>query len=346
MFSNIFNQNNQNQNMQMPFNNQFNSMNNGLSFNNVAPAKQSSSTAEEMAIIKANKRQEFTVTPEEMAIYSWDLRDGQNLAVEIVDPATERVRTKYTNTEFNIVMQPREVLEEYLEGIKNFVFTTALMDTIDNADVLKQVLGAFGVVNKLLPIAYENGKKGYERTVNQLQNMCNASGYQGTFGGQNIWNGTIGAVPNFIVNDSGMANPQAAQYQAMMQQAAQYGAQMAQQQMMQNMNNMMNGGMMNNNMNMGMNNMGMNNGMMNNMGIGMNNPMPTGGTMMGGNAFTIGGAPQQMPTATPQMQQTPQMNQVPTIPTPGSLNVNSATQSVQGTANPSIGSTNTAKVTI
>lgn len=335
MFTNIFNQNQPNNNMQMPFNNQFNSMNNGLSFNNVAPAKQSSSTAEEMAIIKANKRQEFTVTPEEMAIYSWDLRDGQNLAVEIVDPATERVRTKYTNTEFNIVMQPREVLEEYLEGIKNFVFTTALMDTIDNADVLKQVLGAFGVVNKLLPIAYENGKKGYERTVNQLQNMCNASGYQGTFGGQNIWNGTIGAVPNFIVNDSGIANPQAMQQQAMLQQAAQYGAQMAQQQMMQNMNNMMN-----------MN--GMNNGMMNNMGMnnmGMNNPMPTGGTMMGNNAFTIGGAPQQMST-TPQMQ-TPQMNQVPTIPTPGSLSVNSAaTQSVQGTANPSIGSTNTAKVTI
>ena len=345
MFTNIFNQNQPNNNMQMPpFNNQFNSMNNGLSFNNVAPAKQSSSTAEEMAIIKANKRQEFTVTPEEMAIYSWDLRDGQNLAVEIVDPATERVRTKYTNTEFNIVMQPREVLEEYLEGIKNFVFTTALMDTIDNADVLKQVLGAFGVVNKLLPIAYENGKKGYERTVNQLQNMCNASGYQGTFGGQNIWNGTIGAVPNFIVNDSGMANPQAMQQQAMLQQAAQYGAQMAQQNMMQQMNNMMNNGGMMNNMNMN----GMNNGMMNNMGMnnmGMNNPMPTGGTMMGNNAFTIGGAPQQMPT-TPQMQ-TPQMNQVPTIPTPGSLNVNSAaTQSVQGTANPSIGSTNTAKVTI
>ena len=96
-----------------------------------------------------------------------------------------------------------------------------------------------------------------------------------------------------------------------------------------------------NNMNMGMNNMNMNN-----MNMGMNSPMPTGGTMMGNNAFTIGGGPQQMPTQTPQMQ-TPQMNQIPSIPTPGSLNVNSAaTQSVQGTANPSIGSTNTAKVTI
>ena len=348
MYGNMYNQNNNQQmNMNPMMNMNMNSMgmgfaqNNGVTFNNVAPAKTSSSTPEEMAIIKANKRQEFTVTPEEMAIFQWDLRDGQALAVEIVDPGAERVRTKYTNTEFNIVMQPKEVLEAYLDGIKNFVYTTALMDTIDNPEVLKQVLGAFGVVNKLLPIAYENGKKGYDRTYAQMQQMCNASGYQGTFGGNNVWNGTIGSVPQFIVNDSGMVNQAAMQQQQMLQQAVQMGMQQGQQQMLQQMQN----GMMNN-MNMMNNNMGM--GMMNNMNNGMNNvPMVSGGTMMGGNAFTVGGVPQM--TTPQQNQQTPQMNNtVPQIPQPGTLNVNSAaTQSVQGTANPSIGGTaTTAKVTI
>ena len=113
MFNNLFNQ----QATPAAPNNMFGGMpmmggfnqNNGLNFGNVAPAKTTSSTPEELALIKAKKADNFTMTDSEMAVANWDFREGQQLALEIVDPATERVRVKYTNEEFNIVMQPPEV---------------------------------------------------------------------------------------------------------------------------------------------------------------------------------------------------------------------------------------------
>ena len=339
MCTNIFNQNPQAGAMPHNMFGAAFAQNNGLNFNNVAPAKTSSSTQEEMAIIKANKKSDFNVSPEELAKYSWDYRDGQTLAIEVIDPNTDKVRAKYTGDEFYLVIQPKEVLDEYLRGINNFAKTTAVMNTTSDPSVLKQVLGAVGVITKLLPMAYEEGKKNYNALTQQMQNMMSNQGYQGNFGGQAMFNGAIGAVPNYIINDGGMMVNQPNQQMAMLQQAAAMGAQAAQQQMAQNFQNMANNGMF------------MNNGMMGAMGMGA--PMPTGGTMMGTgvNPFMQGGVAQQMPTATTTTATTPQLN-IPNIPMPGTLNVNAttstqaATTSTQGTANPGIGTVTAGTVTV
>ena len=203
MFNNLFNQ----QATPATPNNMFGGMpmmggfnqNNGLNFGNVAPAKTTSSTPEELALIKAKKADNFTMTDSEMAVANWDFREGQQLALEIVDPATERVRVKYTNEEFNIVMQPPEVLKEYLNGLRNFLYTTKVTDTTDNPEVLKQLFGAFGIIDKLLPTAYENGQKNYQTLSNQMSQMMSAQGYQGSWGGQQMFNGAIGAVPTLFL---------------------------------------------------------------------------------------------------------------------------------------------------
>lgn len=324
MFNNLFNQ----QTTSATPNNMFGGMpmmggfnqNNGLNFGNVAPAKTTSSTPEELALIKAKKEDNFTMSNTEIAIANWDFREGQQLALEIVDPATERVRVKYTNEEFNIVMQPTEVLREYLNGLKNFLYTTKVTDTTDNPEVLKQLFGAFGVLDKLLPIAYENGQKNYQTLSNQMSQMMSAQGYQGSWGGQQMFNGAIGAVPNYFVpcgntmgnfnnfqnSQQGMDMNNPAMMQQMLQQAAAMGAQSAQQQMLNAATN-----------------------------ATMGTPMPTGGTMMGGaNPFVMGGQPQQMPSATPTM--TPPLN---SIPMPG------APVTPSGTANPSMGTGTTSTAT-
>lgn len=319
MFNNLFNQ----QPTPATSNNMFGSMpmmggfnqNNGLNFGNVAPAKTTSSTPEELALIKSKKADNFTMSNTEMAIANWDFREGQQLALEIIDPTTERVRVKYTNEEFNIVMQPTEVLREYLKGLRNFLYTTKVTDTTDNPEVLKELFGAFGVIDKLLPIAYENGQKNYQALSNQMSQMMSAQGYQGSWGGQQMFNGAIGAVPNYFVADGstmgnfnnfqnvqqGM-NMNPATMQQMLQQAAAMGAQSAQQQMINAASN-----------------------------AAMGTPMPTGGTMMGNNPFVMGGQPQQMPSATPTMT-TPSLN---SIPMPG------APVTPSGTPNPSMGTTTT-----
>lgn len=303
MFNNLFQQ-------QSPVAPNFNPMvnsfgqNNGLNFGNVAPAKTTTSTPEELSLIKQKKANNFTMTEQEMAVASWDFREGQQLALEIVDPATERVRIKYTGEEFNIVMQPVEVLKEYLVGLRNFMYTTKITNTTDDGEVLKQLFGAFGIINKLLPIAYEDGQKNYQALNNQISQALNAQGYQGTWGGQPMFNGAIGAMPNYFVSDgSTMGNFQnqqngmnPAMMQQMLQQAAAMGAQNAQQQMLNAAN------------------------------AAMGTPMPTGGTVMA-NPFVMGGQPQQMPgTGTPATV-TPSLNSIPMPGTPS------------GTPNPSMGTT-------
>lgn len=300
MFDNLFQQG-------MPANNSFAQtqqptgfvQNNGLNFGNVAQPKVSTSTPEEMALIRSNKKSNFSVSDEEMAVYAWDLREGTNLAIEIVDPSEEKVRVKYTGEEFNIVMQPVEVLNEFLKGVNNFVFTAKITDTSSPKEEQKELWRAWGIVKKLLPQAYLNGQKNYQQLSNMMTNQMASQGYQGTWG-NGMFNGSIGAVANYVVPDGstmGMfqgnqpmmngVNPQLIQ-----QMAAQMAQQMIQN-ASQNNNNTINGGVGNT--------------------FGYNNtPMQTGGTMLNPNPFVQNGQPQQ-----PMMNNgVPNINSIPMPGTP------------------------------
>lgn len=259
--------------------------NNGLNFGTVAPAKKTTSTPEELNIIKSNAGNKFNFNEKEVAVAGWDFRDGSDLCIEIVNPQTERVRVKYTNDEFNIVLKDKKIVIEILEMIKNFVYTTKLLNTNLDQNVSKQMNIAFGMLYKLLPEAYEAGKKNYSNICQQMQSMLNAQGYQGTWGsGQNIYNGTIGAAPNYYVNESAMGAPQQGYYQQSYgqpygqpqpqgyYQQPQYGQPPYQQpQQPQSLG-----------------------------------PMPVGGTVLGGgNPFVQGGQPQAMPQGGPDIQNIP-----------------------------------------
>ena len=312
MFNNIFanqqaqgNNGNLFQQQQMAMPNNF-AQNNGLNFNNVQKPKQCNVNEEEMAMIRSTTKNSMSVSDEELAEFKWNLRDPNgNLALEIVDPKTERMRVKWTGQEFNLIMQPVQVLIEYLEGLRNFVMTVKVTNTSDDQSIMDEIFKAFGIVNKLLPIAYENGQKNYETLNKQISNMMTAQGYQGSWG-NGMYNGSIGAVPNYYIpSNPGFGyqqqmqmNPQQLQQQMMMQNAQQ-------QMMMQNAQQF--------------------NNPMQQMGA----PMQSGGTMLNNNAFVQNGQPQ----VQPQMQQTPVMNSVPMPGVP---------VTPSGTQNPSMGTTTTA----
>lgn len=348
MTNNIFQQqnpannsyvNNPNMMMNNPMMGMGYAQNNGLNFGNkVTPApKQSTSTPEEMNLIKSGAADNFNMTDKELAVASWDLRDDTSLAVETIDPSTDRMRIKYTNEEFNLMNQPPEVLNELLNNVDNFVCTTKITNTSDKDEIKKELFRSWGIVKKLLPIAYANGQKNIENLYRALNNSVNAAGYQGNWGANSMYNGMIGSVPNYFIPSGGainnyqaygaqqqmmngqMNNPAA--MQQMIQQAVQMGAQMGAQNYQQQLMNTLN----------------------NNMGV----PMPTGGTMMNNNPFVQGGQPQQqmMNNQMPQMnnnsgnipimggntqsQQTiPNLNNIPTPGTP---------VTPSGTQNPSMG---------
>ena len=168
--------------------------------------------------------------------------------------------------------------------LKDVVSTTKLLNTSLDKDVSKQLYIAAGILMKLLPTAYANGRKNYNSVINQARQQIGVIGYQGGFG-QNgmMFAGQFGQAPNYFVNDSsvgpnmpgfmpnygyqpqGGIDPNTVAQAAAILQAAQ-----AQQQM------------------------------------GMPT-QPNGGTMMGGNPFVQGGQPQQVP----------QMNNQPSVPFPG-----------------------------
>lgn len=311
MFNNIFanqqaqgNNGNLFQQQQMAMPNNF-AQNNGLNFNNVQKPKQCNVNEEEMAMIRSTTKNSMSVSDEELAEFKWNLRDPNgNLALEIVDPKTERMRVKWTGQEFNLIMQPVQVLIEYLEGLRNFVMTVKVTNTSDDQSIMDEIFKAFGIVNKLLPIAYENGQKNYETLNKQISSMMTAQGYQGSWG-NGMYNGSIGAVPNYYIP----SNPGFGYQQQMMQMNPQQQMQMmqnAQQQMM-----MQNAQQFNNPMQQ------------------MGAPMQSGGTMLNNNAFVQNGQPQ----VQPQMQQTPVMNSVPMPGVP---------VTPSGTQNPSMGTTTTA----
>lgn len=325
MFNNIFanqqaqgNNGNLFQQQQMAMPNNF-AQNNGLNFNNVQKPKQCNVNEEEMAMIRSTTKNSMSVSDEELAEFKWNLRDSNgNLALEIVDPKTERMRVKWTGQEFNLIMQPVQVLIEYLEGLRNFVMTVKVTNTSDDQGIMDEIFKAFGIVNKLLPIAYENGQKNYETLNKQIGNMMSAQGYQGSWG-NGMYNGSIGAVPNYYIPSNpgfGYQQPQQQmqmtpqQLQQMMQQAANMGMQTAQQQIMQTAQQF------------------------NNPMQQMGTPMQSSGTMLNNNAFVQNGQPQVQPQMMQQQTQTvPNMNSVPMPGVP---------VTPSGTQNPSMGTTTTA----
>ena len=312
MFNNIFanqqaqgNNGNLFQQQQMAMPNNF-AQNNGLNFNNVQKPKQCNVNEEEMAMIRSTTKNSMSVSDEELAEFKWNLRDPNgNLALEIVDPKTERMRVKWTGQEFNLIMQPVQVLIEYLEGLRNFVMTVKVTNTSDDQSIMDEIFKAFGIVNKLLPIAYENGQKNYETLNKQISSMMTAQGYQGSWG-NGMYNGSIGAVPNYYIP----SNPGFGYQQQMMQMNPQQQMQMMQMNPQQQMM-MQNAQQFNNPMQQ------------------MGAPMQSGGTMLNNNAFVQNGQPQ----VQPQMQQTPVMNSVPMPGVP---------VTPSGTQNPSMGTTTTA----
>lgn len=254
----------------------------GITFNNVTPAKSTSSTPEEMDIIKSKGGSNFEFTINDSAVAGWDYRDGTNLCIELVDAQTDRVRAKWTGEEFNITLVEDAVVKKLLDMLKDVVSTTKLLNTSLDKDVSKQLYIAAGILMKLLPTAYANGRKNYNSVINQARQQIGVTGYQGNFG-QNgmMFAGQFGQAPNYFVNDSsagpnmgfmpnyGYQQPQGGiDPNTIAQAAAILQAAQAQQ-----------------------------------MGVPT---QPNGGTMMGGNPFVQGGQPQQVP----------QMNQ-PSVPFPG-----------------------------
>jgi hypothetical protein len=279
----------------------------GVCFGQVMAPKQTSSTDEELNIIKSMGGTNFSFDANDSAVAGWDFREGTNLCLEMVDPSTDRVRVKYTGEEFNIIMADQSVVQETLNILKDLVYTTKLLNVSLPRELSKELNIAAGVVLKLLPQAYENGKKNYQTVVEQARRQVASVGYNGGMTGM-MYGGQYGMMPNYVVSDQNNAAP-------MNQMAAQ--PQMMGQPMVQNpmmaAQPMMGKPVM-------MNQMGQPVMMMAQPMMGTPT-MPVGGTMMGGqNPFVQGGQPQAVP----------QMNAGPAVPPPG-------TPQQPATPNPTMG---------
>lgn len=287
----------------------------GVAFGQIMAPKQTSSTDDEINIIKSMGGTNFSFDANDSAVAGWDFREGTNLCLEMIDPSTDRVRVKYTGEEFNIVMVDQQTVQETLNILKDLVYTTKLLNVSLPRELSKELNIAAGVVLKLLPQAYENGKKNYQTVVEQARRQVATVGYNGGMTGM-MYGGQYGMMPNYVVSDQNNAAPM---NQMMMNQMT------AQQQMGQPV--MMAQPMMGQQPVMMMNQMGQPVMMAQPM---MGTPtMPVGGTMMGGqNPFVQGGQPQSVP----------QMNAGPAVPPPG-------TPQQPATPNPTMGGTAAAATT-
>lgn len=295
--------------------------NNGISFNTMQSARNSSTSAEDMQKIRQfGGNEAFNFTEKDDLVASWDLREGTNLAIELVDAASDRVRAKYTGEEFNIVLVDDETVEAATEIMNNLVMTTKLLNVNCDPEMSKEMYRAWGILKKLLPMAYSSGRKNYNKVMNQAQSQLGPMGYLGQNGYMSFQNGGImGAMPNFVVNN-GSTPPAQTGYPVGVGMGC-YPNQFDQNnQLMQAMQIVQQAGY---NINQGGMNMG---------GMGAPSNPGMAGTMMGGNPFTQNGQAQQMPN------QTPVMNN----PTPGSVPQVGTTPE---TANPSIGSNGAATTT-
>lgn len=278
----------------------YNPNNNGIAFNQMQAAKQSSTNNEDMAKIRQFGGQEtFNFTERDDLVSSWDLRDGTSLAIELVDAASDRVRAKYTGEEFNIVLVDDDTVRAILELLKNVVMTTKLLNVNCDQEMSKEMYRAHGILQKLLPIAYASGRKNYNKVMTQAQNQLGPMGYLGQNGmSQFAFGGVMGAMPNFVVNN-GSTPPSMQGYPTGYQQNP--GCyQNNDQALMQAMQIVQNAGyQIGNGQQMTMNGMG-----------APSNP-GNAGTMMGGNPFTTNGQAQQMSTPVMQPGTVPQVGTTP-----------------------------------
>ena len=287
----------------------------GVNFAPLQQAIHSSCTDDELAKIRQlGGNVTFDMTDEDILRAKWDFRDGTNLAVELIDPVTQRVRVKYTGEEFNLVMVDDDSIKEFIEIGANITYTTKITNT--NLDPVKsqQLYMAWGVVRKLLPIAYKSGKKALSNSLNMAKNQTTPIGYMGNTGiNPYMVGGMYGQMPNYVVHD-GSTPPQ-------MNINPQYGGgippynyqqvQVADPSMwLQPQPQMMPTG----------------------------TPMPVGGTAL--NPFTQGGVPQQMPIqAPPQVGQPIAAPVAPSVPAPGTPTTVPVAPPVGTTPNPTIGGT-------
>lgn len=287
--------------------NQF--MNNGMVFNPVNATVNQNITNDELSKIIMNGSKVLTFTEVDQIKAAWNLRDGTTLKLEMVDPATDRVRAA-DGTEFNMVISSDEVIQALFNLVHNVVYTAKTLNTTIDPETSKQVYIAWGIVEKLLPDIYKAGKNKYNSVIGQINNQSGNVGYQGQYGGV-MYNGMYGNVASYNVNNGSVAP--VGQYNNGMygQQYGQPGQQYygGQQQQMdpqiQNAINLLQSA-----------------GMTVNAGSGMN---VNGGTVLnGGNGFVQGGQPQQPPI---------NMGS-PSVPQPGQTQ---PTPQLTVTPNPSIG---------
>lgn len=173
----------------------------GNTFNPMTSAIRSSTSDEDLAKIRQlGGAVAFDFTEEERLRAAWDFRDGTTLALELLDPQTQRVRAKYTGEEFNLVLVDDVVVEEALDLIHNIVCSTKVLNERLSQEKSKEMYTAFGVLNKMLPIAYKEGRKNYNNIFNTSKNQVGNNGYLG-YNGLNAYNGMYGQVPNFIMNN-------------------------------------------------------------------------------------------------------------------------------------------------
>lgn len=279
----------------------------GLVFGQLGNAKPTSSTNEELDTIRKSAGQDnFNFSAVDDAIASWDLREGTNLCIQLVDPETDRVRIKYTNDEFNIVMVDDAIVNEIMTMVKNLIYTTKLINTGLSPEMSKELYRAGGLLMKLLPTAYAAGRKNYNNVMNLANQQVNTVGYNGGQWGNMMFNGQFGTAPSYVINDNPSNYP--------MMPQPQFGNGY--------------GGGFNQPQQVDPNAVAQVMAAMQMMGNNMGAPTaPNGGTMMGGgNPFVQGGQPQQVP----------QMN-VGSVPPPPSA-VPFPGQPVNNpTPNPSIG---------
>lgn len=280
--------------------------NNGVAFNNTPQSVKSNLTNEEFEMIRRNTKNNLTLTPEELVSESWNLHmpDG-SLAIEVLDPKENLVRIKGTNKTFNLVVTSDDVVAEVMTILKNIGYT-AKLTTPEVGENPTEVNKAIGIVLNLLPKYYHDAMANYKNLVKNSSNMVSGIGYQGNWGGNGYFNGSIGAVPNYFIPNGNMGyqQPMPGAYQQptqpqMMPQQMPYQQPMGYQQPMPYQQQ-------------------------------MGAPMPMAGTMMGGNPFVQNGQPQQQPQMTAQQTMAqPQTPQIQNIPMPGAP--------VTPTANPAMG---------
>lgn len=262
--------------------------NGGVTFNQPVTARKSYSSDEDMALIKRKTPDTYMLTPEEAAIAKWDFRDGTQIALEVVDPTEDIVRSKYTNEEWKFMT--------FDDPATIGILTNTIMETVNTvkllnngsvpADVTQTMGQAAAILNKGLERAYRSVSKNNDNVFNAVQNQVNMNGYNNYNVG--MFNG-YSTAPKFFAPISGNPNQMPAEiqnYQAQLTAAYQAGQQNTQQNIMAQMQNMPMGG---NPFVQG----------------GQQQVMPTGGTMMGQGVNGYAPAPVNPMVANPMPQ--PQM---------------------------------------